>query len=466
MGDQALLAEARRILERHYGYADFRPAQLPVVEAVLARRDVLGVLPTGAGKSLCFQVPGLILGPLTLVISPLVALIQDQVAGLRRRGIEAGAIHGGVSSDERLDLWRGIETGRMRLLYCSPEGAAAVAEGLAARNRRPTLLAIDEAHCIVEWGHDFRPAYRTLGHLREALGHPPTIALTGSATPAVRSEIAKALLLDRPVVHIGSFDRANLHFSVRNARDLQARLGILDGLLRTRRGLTLIYAPTRGLTEALARVASERGHLAWPYHAGLDQGTRRRILDRFLAGDINVLACTSAFGMGIDKPDVRLVVHWTMSPSPEAYYQEAGRAGRDGQPARCVLLHGPGDADLHRRQLEVTFPAERLLERIWREPAARTGVAANVLASAERLRFELQPERGPVDWRRVRARRRWALERVGVMERYASEPSCRRRMLVGYFGEELPGCSGCDWCERPVPRRSLIPSWLSRWRGR
>lgn len=458
-------ARARCLLEQHFGYPDFRPAQQPVVRAVLEGRDVLAVLPTGAGKSVCFQLPALVRDGLTLVISPLVALMQDQVAGLRRHGIAAGAIHGGVSADERAGLWTAMESGDIRLLYCSPEGAPAVAEALAVRRRRPALLAVDEAHCIVEWGHDFRPAYQTLGGLRELLGRPPVVALTGSATPAVRTEIQRGLRLERPVVHVGSFDRPNLHFAVRPARDLHRRLNLLGALLQARTGVTLVYAPTRALTEAVARVAGERGHVAWPYHAGLDQETRRRILSRFLAGEIQVLAATSAFGMGIDKPDVRLVVHWTMPPSPEAYYQEAGRAGRDGKAACCVLLHAPGDAELHRRQLEVTFPSERLLERIWRDPSARTGVAANVLASADRLRAELEPGRGAIDWRRVRARHRWALDRVDTMERYALDMKCRRAALVGYFGEALSRCSGCDWCDRGPTSHSRLAGWLRALRG-
>ncbi|MEO8030262.1 MAG: ATP-dependent DNA helicase RecQ [Gemmatimonadota bacterium] len=456
-----LYSRARELLLRHYGYPDFRPAQQPVVRSILEGRDVLAVLPTGAGKSICFQLPALALGGVTLVISPLVALMQDQVEGLRRRGIGAGAINSGVSAADRKLLWDQVAAGRVQLLYCSPEGAPAVAEALASRQQRVALLAVDEAHCIVEWGHDFRPAYRTLGDLRAMLGQPPTVGLTGSATPAVRADIQLQLRLKRPVVHVGSFDRPNLHFSVRPARDLHRRLDLLATLLQHRDGLTLVYAPTRALTEAVARVAADRGHVAMPYHAGLDQDSRRRILQRFLNGELEVLAATSAFGMGIDKPDVRLVVHWTMPPSPESYYQEAGRAGRDGNAARCILLHTPGDAELHRRQMEVTFPPERQLERIWQDSSARAGVPDNVLASADRLRAELAPGRAPVDWRRVRARRRSALERIEIMERYALDMRCRRAALVGYFGEELGSCSGCDWCDGGRKPESGVRRWIN-----
>lgn len=326
----ARYARARALLSQHYGYPDFRPAQQPVVRSILESRDVLAVLPTGAGKSICFQLPALAIGGVTLVISPLVALMQDQVAGLRRRGVGAGAINSSVSGEDRALLWAAIGRGEIQLLYCSPEGAPAVAEALAQRGQRVSMLAVDEAHCIVEWGHDFRPAYRTLGDLRTLLGNPPTVALTGSATQAVRDDIRQQLRLARPAVHVGSFDRPNLHFSVRPARDVHRRLALLATLLQHREGLTLVYAPTRSLTEAVARVAADKGHVAMPYHAGLDQDSRKRILARFLAGEIAVLAATSAFGMGIDSPDeiVRCSDICNCSPLCKLVCQDQARSRR------------------------------------------------------------------------------------------------------------------------------------------
>jgi ATP-dependent DNA helicase RecQ len=446
---EPLYQRALALLACHYGHDDFRPQQRPVIRAALAGRDILAVLPTGAGKSVCFQVPALALGGLTLVVSPLIALMQDQVAGLTRRGIPAAALHGANSERERESTWAALAAGQLRLLYLSPEGAPGVISRLRRHGLAPDRMAVDEAHCIVEWGHDFRPAYRALGALRREFGYPPTTALTGSATPDARREIIAGLGLRDCRTHIGSFDRPNLRFEVIRAPDLASRRSVLVKLLRERNGLALVYVSTRSLAEAVARVAMEHGHVAWPYHAGLDQATRRAVLARFLEGKVGVLAATSAFGMGIDKPDVRLVVHWTIPPSPEAYYQEAGRAGRDGNPSRCVLLWSPEDARLHRGQLDVTFPDERLLRRLWSDPKVKRGIPANVLESAERLAAELHPERGTPDFSRVRLRRRAAEERLEAMVRYAEGRGCRRSALVGYFGERLRRCSGCDRC-RPA----------------
>jgi ATP-dependent DNA helicase RecQ len=226
--------------------------------------------------------------------------------------------------------------------------------------------------------------------------------------------------------------------------------------------MAIVYAPTRSITEGVARALVAAGHRAAPYHAGLDRARRAAILDAFLADRIDVVVATCAFGMGIDKPTVRLVVHWTLPPTPESYYQEAGRAGRDGEFARCVLLWHPRDSALHRSQLDVTFPSQRTLEGIWRNPAKAAGIPANVRESAERLGRELRPDLGPVDWEAVRRRRRRAEERLRAMERYARGSGCRRRALVGYFGETLGTCSGCDRCRAEPPPRPLSPAVAAR----
>ncbi|MGH7527452.1 MAG: RecQ family ATP-dependent DNA helicase [Gemmatimonadales bacterium] len=442
------MATARQMLRRHFGYPDFRPAQAGVVRSVLAGRDTLAVLPTGGGKSICFQVPALVLGGLTVVVSPLISLMQDQVAAAAARGIRAACLNSSLSNAERTAVWQSLRGGQLRLLYVSPERLDRLAPELREAGIRPTLLAIDEAHCIAEWGHDFRPSYRTLGRARYRLGRPPTVALTGSATPEVRDEIARALSFRsrRYVVHLGSFDRPNLWFgAVRVAGERERREALLN-LLRGDDHMVIVYAPTRNTTEALARVLTEAGHRAAPYHAGLSKARRAETLDLFLGMRLDVMVATCAFGMGIDQPKVRMVVHWSLPPTPEAYYQEAGRAGRDGEFARCVLLWHPGDARLHRSQLDVTFPPRRLLERIWLHPSGVNGIPANVLDCAERLRRELHPERGPVDWRPVRERRKRAEARIGAVEAYARSSSCRRRELVGYFGEKLASCAGCDRC--------------------
>jgi ATP-dependent DNA helicase RecQ len=328
---------------------------------------------------------------------------------------------------------------------------------------QPSLLVVDEAHCIAEWGHDFRPSYRKLAGARYRLGQPQAVALTGSATAGVRDEIVRALRL-RPgfALHLGSFDRPNLWFGAVQVRSERERLGALLALLRGDDAMAIVYAPTRGSTEAVAHALCHAGHRAAPYHAGLTKGTRAATLDAFLRDRIDVIVATCAFGMGIDKPSVRLVVHWTPPPTPEAYYQEAGRAGRDGEFARCVLLWRPADTELHRRQLEVTFPRAQLLERIWQQPEGKVGVPRNVLEAAERLRHELHPERGPVDWRPVGERRRRAEARIHAVEQYAREARCRRARLVGYFGESLARCAGCDRCGLKPVRTPADPEVSAR----
>jgi ATP-dependent DNA helicase RecQ len=443
------MAEARRLLQHHFGYPDFRPAQARVIASILAGQDTLAVLPTGGGKSICFQIPAQVLGGLTIVVSPLISLMQDQVNAARARGLSAACLNSSLSPAEQSAVREAVRDGSLRLLYVSPERLERVTQELGVAGIMPRLLAVDEAHCIAEWGHDFRPSYRRLSRARYRLGNPQAVALTGSATPGVRNDIAASLRL-RPgyALHLGSFDRPNLWLGVVEVKSESGRLAALLELLRGDDAMSIVYAPTRNTTESVARALVRAGHRAAPYHAGLTKGRRAATLDDFLGDRVDVIVATSAFGMGIDKPNVRLVVHWTAPPTPEAYYQEAGRAGRDGEFARCVLLYRAADTNLHRRQLEVSFPPRRRLEAIWSGPAGRVGVPQNVLDSAERLRRELRPERGPVDWRPVAERRRRAEERIEAVERYGRGTDCRRARLVGYFGERLERCAGCDRCGR------------------
>jgi ATP-dependent DNA helicase RecQ len=460
----ARLAEARRVLQRHFGYGDFRPAQIDVLKAVFTGLDTLAVLPTGGGKSICFQVPALVLGGLTLVVSPLISLMQDQVSAASTRGISAACLTSGLGPSDQAAVWDALRSGRLRLLYVSPERLEHLTPRLRDLGIRPTLLAVDEAHCISEWGHDFRPSYRLLRGARYKLGNPQTIALTGSATPEVRDDIVRSLGFagERSAVHIGSFDRANLWLGVVPVPDERGRFEALRRLLGRRDRLAIVYASTRGVTESLARALWTAGYRTAPYHAGLTRERRAATLEAFLHDRVGIIVATCAFGMGIDKPDVSLVVHWTLPPTPESYYQEAGRAGRDGRAARCALLWRPGDADLHRRQLDVTFPPRRTLERLWSGAAAPASLPSAVRESGERLRRELRPERGPPDWRPVNERRRRAESRIAAMESYATSRECRRRALIGYFGERISRCAGCDRCESAPPAAGLLRFWR-RW---
>ena len=458
------LAQARSLLAHHFGYQDFRPLQTRVFSGLAAGHDVLAVLPTGAGKSICFQIPALLRPNPTIVVSPLISLMQDQVSSAAARGVPAGSLNSTMSTRAQQDLLGKVASGQIRLLYTSPERLPRLVAELETRALRPGLLAVDEAHCISEWGSDFRPAYRTLRRLRARLGWPQAVALTGSATPSVRRDIVRSLGLGAPReldLVLGSFDRRNLWFGVARVRDERDRLRVLIEALRLQESLAIVYAPTRNLVEEIARVLRHAGFRAAPYHAGLAAPVRKEILGRFLADRLGVVVATCAFGMGIDKPNVGLVVHWTLPPTPEAYYQEAGRAGRDGSLARCLLLYRPGDALIPRRQLDVTFPAESVAERLWNGVVDPTRVPENIRASLERLRRELRPERQPIDWSPVRARRRQAEERIDVMERYARDRACRRAALISYFGERLARCAGCDVCSR-LPPRPLVSAEADR----
>lgn len=446
-----VLAGARVALQQHFGHPDFRPAQKKVIAAVLAGRDALAVLPTGAGKSVCFQIPALVRPGLTVVVSPLIALMQDQVATARGRGLPAAFLNSTLSSAAQGQVLEAARTGAVRLLYVAPERLPRLGRELADLDIRPVLLAVDEAHCISQWGHDFRPMYRTLRRSRAQLGWPQALALTGSATPEVREDIVLVLGLGRsrpkPIFrYVDSFNRPNLRFEVVPIADAAERLQHLTRLVRRIDGPGIVYAPTRNLTEAIARVLHQDGTRAIPYHAGLTKERRSATLDRFLANDVRVIAATCAFGMGIDKPDVRFVIHWILPSTPEAYYQEAGRAGRDGEPSRCILLFHPADPVLHRRMLETTFPEQRVVELAWRSPAALRCLPPSVQLSVERLRAELRPDRGIVRWDKVSIRRAEALKRIQAVVRYATTRRCRRRVMLEWFGERSSHCTGCDTC--------------------
>jgi len=390
------------VLGRYWGFEAFRPLQREAMEAILAHRDSVVVMPTGGGKSLCFQAPALVHPGLAVVVSPLISLMKDQVDGLTANGVPAACFNSALPADERASVLRGVREGRYRLLYVSPERLAGEgSEGFLSQLGRCEIsfVAIDEAHCISQWGHDFRPEYRQLAKLRDAFPGVSLHAYTATATARVRRDIASQLALRNPVQLVGSFDRPNLVYRVLARAQLKKQL--LDVLARHHGHAGIIYCTSRREVDALAAWLCEIGVRARPYHAGLADAERARNQDAFLDEEADVVVATVAFGMGIDRSDVRFVIHAGAPQSLEHYQQESGRAGRDGLEAECVLI--ASSADFLKWRV--------MLERNGELTEARRGLLRD-------------------------------------MERYATSVGCRHKHLLAYFGEHDPrdGCSACDYC--------------------
>ena len=343
------LDEAREILRRVFGHADFRGLQAGVVEEALAGRNALAVLPTGGGKSVCFQVPALMRPGLALVVSPLIALMSDQVEALKQAGVAAARMDSNLDLDERDATWRRVESGELKLLYVAPEGLMSEPVMRRLRGLQLGLIAIDEAHCVSQWGHDFRPDYRALGRLADLFPGVPRLALTATADARTRADIRSELRLDDAREFVASFARPELALNAEH----KARSGRrVAELVKARPGKSgIVYVGTRDGTEALAAELAAQGIAAKAYHAGLDRRVRTQRLAWFLAEDGAVMVATIAFGMGIDKPDVRFVIHADPPASIEAYWQEVGRAGRDGEPAEGITLYGAADMNWALRRI-------------------------------------------------------------------------------------------------------------------
>jgi ATP-dependent DNA helicase RecQ len=359
------LEQAREALHRYFGYDAFRAGQEVAIESALGGRDTLVVLPTGGGKSLCYQIPALVLPRLTVVVSPLISLMKDQVDALQARGIAATFINSALPVSASSDRLARALAGEVKLLYVAPErfDSGSLAERLAQSGI--SLLAVDEAHCISEWGHDFRPSYLRLGALRERLGSPPVVALTATATPHVRRDIARQLRLENPTTVVTGFDRTNLRYHVVPTRNDEEKDEALARILGENEGLGVVYASTRRAVERVALELQRRGVSAVAYHAGLDDRHRHDVQDQFMSEAVRTIVATNAFGMGIDKANVRLVIHHAMPGTLEAYYQEAGRAGRDGAPASVYLLHAFQDRFTHEFFVSGANPTRELCERVY-----------------------------------------------------------------------------------------------------
>ncbi|MCC6741145.1 MAG: RecQ family ATP-dependent DNA helicase [Planctomycetia bacterium] len=450
-------------LRRIFGYDRFRPGQKPLVEALLSGRDALGILPTGGGKSVCYQLPALLGTGLTVVVSPLIALMKDQIDGLRRRGIDGAAdLHSNLGPGEAARRLREAAAGRLRLLYLAPERLAAPGTTAALRRAGVRRFVVDEAHCISHWGHDFRPDYLRLSGIAAHLGAGATLALTATATPRVRAEISARLGLRSPCVIVNPFDRPNLFLGARRVSEERkveeaARLLGADGA-------AIVYVGRQKDAVAVAAQLRKRGISAVPYHGGMPAADRARSQDDWIRGRARVVVGTVAFGMGIDKPDVRSVVHLHMPGSLESLYQEIGRAGRDGAPSRCWLLHSPRDSSLHHFFIERRYPSESEIRLVHARLAAgepppppaelppeKWSCARAWLIGRGLLGPSGPPSPLPValDLEDLRGRRAADLARLESMVDWTAIRRCRRAALLRYFGERAPedlDCRNCDVC--------------------
>jgi ATP-dependent DNA helicase RecQ len=457
-----------RAAREAFGYEELRPGQAEAIGALVDGHDCFAVLPTGAGKSAIYQVAALLrdAGP-TLVVSPLIALQRDQLAHLREHGLSAAALNSALGAGEREEALGALADGSLQFLLLAPEQLAdpeLLGELVAAR---PGLFVVDEAHCVSTWGHDFRPDYLMLGAVLDALGHPPALALTATASPLVREEVTERLGLRAPHLVLSDLDRPELHLEVERFHDEHHKHERLAELVSELAKPGIVYAATRRATEALADHLRDAGVDAGAYHAGMRSGERRATERAFLDGDLDVIVATSAFGMGIDKADVRFVVHVAPPESLDAYWQEVGRAGRDGAPAAAKLLYRSEDIGLRRffaggglklQELERVVEALRGGARVTdtKVLARACGLSpARTLAVVRRLsETGGWPPTGELDGVVARAvqaeekRKEVERSRVDMMRTYAELRTCRRAFLLAYFGEDPPTrCGRCDVCE-------------------
>lgn len=476
-------------LERLFGFREFRSPQEEIIGDMIEGRDVLTVLPTGGGKSLCYQLPALLGQGITIVVSPLIALMKDQVDVLRAKKLPVAVFHSLQTAEERRQTLSLIHSGECRLLYVAPERfrAAGFLELLAGQ--KIDRFAIDEAHCLSQWGHDFRPDYLRLGKAIEALGRPPVAAFTATATPVVRKDIVEHLALRDPVIRVSGFSRTNLSFKVRRVSGEREKLDSVRKLVR-RWKTGIIYCATRKKVEKVSQALAEEGASIISYHGGMEGASREEAQNRFMAREYDIAVATNAFGMGIDRADVRFVIHYELPGSPEAYYQEAGRAGRDGQPAECELLYNYADRRTQEFFIDGANPGAALIRSVYEQLRFEAGEDGEVLLSMDDLvdrmpdrvnpmavstavsvlvrtgwieRFDvagrrvrgtriLWPGKGasdiPLDEKSLLEKKKRDSQKLEAMIRFCEDLSqCRQDWILDYFGEEShERCGKCDFC--------------------
>lgn len=405
-------------LKKYFGYDTLRPAQVPVIDSVLAGKDTLAIMPTGGGKSLCYQLPAVLNEGLVVVISPLIALMHDQVESLKKNGIKAGILNSSIGFLEQKETTQQAENGTLKLLYVSPERLFARESSFLdwMQDLKISLIAIDEAHCVSQWGHDFRPEYSKLAILKEKFPHLPIIALTATADQLTRNDIVLQLNLDNPNIFVSSFDRPNITYTVTPKPEEKEATKQLISFVKSFPGESgIVYCLSRKSTEEVADNLAKAGISAAPFHAGLSLEEKEETYGRFMQDELQVVCATIAFGMGVDKPDVRFVAHWNMPKSIESYYQETGRAGRDGLASEALLLYSPSDAGTYRRFIDLGKPAGNL--------------------ETFKIFQKLQHDK---------------LDRLVD---FCSTGHCRRRILLQYFDQRLEkDCGNCDGCLNPVAK--------------
>ena len=485
--------DALEALQKHFGFDRFRPGQEEIVRTILSGRDALVVMPTGGGKSLCYQLPALLLEGPTLVVSPLIALMKDQVDALRAKGIDADTINSSLSPAEQNERIAALAEGRLKLLYVAPErfGQRRFVEALA--KARPSLVAVDEAHCVSQWGHDFRPDYLKIGKALRQIGEVPLAAFTATATPDVRRDIVEHLMLRDPAVFVTGFARENLSFSVVRAPRKADKFDHLKSLARNEK-TGIVYCATRKKVDEVFEEIESWGLRVVAYHAGLSEEARNRAQEKFLRREADLAVATNAFGMGIDRADIRFVAHYEMPGSVEAYYQEAGRAGRDGHPARCDFLYSYADKRVQEFFIAGSNPGIDLVRLLWeylrknadgagelrlsvasmnealglRNEMALGSALAILMKAGYADRFDLPGERMrgtrvlradlpasklEIDTTAMDEKERRDNARLAAVIDYAESRGCRQEWMLHYFGDEnAHACDKCDWCRRAERR--------------